>query len=103
MARTCFSKATHAIIGTTPPKKEIIDGEEVEWGPGSGVLHWHDNELDAHRDCREMRKDGAVCHVVASPGGELGDAAAVELDYLIFGELVQARAIEAGQRHLERQ
>jgi len=97
MARTCFSKATHAIIGTTPAKKEIIDGEEVEWGPSSGVLQWHDNEFDAHRDCRDMRKEGAVCHVVEAPGGELSDSACVELDYWMFGELFQERAIKAGQ------
>lgn len=38
-----------------------------------GVVHWHDNELDAHRDAKEINKAGADVRVVPAPGGELGE------------------------------
>jgi hypothetical protein len=67
MARTSYSKATHALVGIGP------DG-------GAGVVHWHDNELDAARDAREINAAGGNVQVVTAPGGELSeqDRGAVE-------------------------
>lgn len=58
MARTYFSRATHAILGTQ------ADGAR-------GILHWHDNEFDAHRDAKEINRQGGNCRVISAPNGDL--------------------------------
>ena len=58
MARTYFSAATHAVVGT--------DAKGA-----SGVLFWHDNEVDAHREAKSVQAGGGSCQVVPAPGGNL--------------------------------
>lgn len=74
MARTHISAATHAIVGT--------DAEG-----GGGVLHWHDNELDAHRDVRAINRAGGSAKVVPAPGGEMDPGLRSHVKALVFGAL----------------
>ena len=57
--RTYCSKATHAILGSHP---EL----------GNGILCWHDNEFDAHRDCKNLNNaPNASCRVIKTPAGDM--------------------------------
>lgn len=58
-----YSKATHAVIGIGPTPEH-----------GRGVLSWHDHELDAWRESRQLNILGGKTCVVPAPAGELGAA-----------------------------
>jgi hypothetical protein len=57
--RTNIRGAQFAVVGAHPDL-------------GAGVLFWHDNELDAHREAKEIRKTlGASAKVYPTPGGDM--------------------------------
>lgn len=76
MARTYFSKATHALIGYDAPYEDGRPG-------GAGVVQWHDNELDAWRDAKEINAAGGSVRVVPAPEGEIQEKEWNEVQSLI--------------------
>lgn len=73
MARTYYSAALFAVYGK---------GDPGGMG-GFGVLFWHDNEIDAHREAQRVNKAGGDCKVVPAPGGKLDfNITSAVLDYI---------------------
>ena len=73
--RTSCDKATHAIIG--------IDSGET---PCRGILHWHDNEIDAHRDAKDINQQGGFCRVIETPDGEVKEVKDELFNLCVYGE-----------------
>lgn len=74
--RCCYGKATHAVVGVGLPH---ADGAKA----GVGVLCWHDNELAAYREAKQINNKGGDCRVVEAPEGELPDDAQEEITILL--------------------
>lgn len=75
--RCAFSKALFAILGSR--------FQEGSWE--GGILAWHDNQLDAYRDARELRELGFTCRVVPAPQGNLSEDLTEEVHDLIFDHM----------------
>lgn len=55
---TSIDRATHAVVGTEYYTQN--DGSVCE---ASGVLSWHDNELDAWREAKLINQNGGSARV----------------------------------------
>lgn len=75
--RCGMNKAQFAIIGTEP------GDEKHGTGPAFGILYWHDNELDAHRDAKAISGRGGICRVERSPDGVLAEDVVDEVSKLV--------------------
>lgn len=50
MAHTYMGNASHALVGVSEPDKY---GNRA-----SGIIHWHDNEFDAHKEAKSINDKG---------------------------------------------
>jgi hypothetical protein len=55
---TYFSKAQFAVVGSF---------EEL----GSGIISWHEFELDAYKTCKNINKNGGIVRVERTPKGNI--------------------------------
>lgn len=69
--RCAMGDATHAVVGTTAPTEDKPQGT-------GGVICWHDNELEAHRERKEINEAGGSVRVIEAPGGEMDPEGVLE-------------------------